>query len=603
MGRSPAVVKRSPVAMGWLVSLWMFWGLFLIDAAFKMQPKINADRTSTPSLFDPTSGDTALSQLQNSTNITHVLTKVTKTTAQETPRMILLRANSLPDLKLDVHTLCVCNLLVEQCDINCCCDPDCTASDVSTFTTCNVHIVTGDRELCKHEAAIYLPVASKVVTLTNPSIFCIKTNNYKKGSSFFTPELPSTDNFDRLVKQFGGFSFGTNEAPPSTSSSTSNGYQYGMPIKVNGGYLKLPAPLATSACTDNNPAAFLIDQTTHCSRRIHKPTNCTSLPALNIKNYLNFKILPSPNADWNSGIPVLLTSIILRSQKRTLIRLKDFAVNNWTPNQVVNVCRNIVLEVKYVIEYNNKGNIINATAAFVLGAIDSSMGPVQQLFQISFIQNNSVGVPLSGNPGYMVGLPLVAGFGPNATVGIIQTTDRFGQLTVMKSSSHQDCLQMEGLRTPVLFGYNLISGCLMSITNITNCRQWSRIIKNMLLGPNFPQSVASFGNTPVQNAKDWVTIKHATSIIQRCGCELVESLVLEVKWTKYGSLINPQAKIVEVTLTFEETCILKPLKTATTLHISTSVKFTDVSASAQPGYKSKPKLDAKLPYDFFFPFV
>lgn len=27
-----------------------------------------------------------------------------------------------------------------------------------------------------------------------------------------------------------------------------------MPIKVNGGYLKLPAPLATSACTDNNPA-------------------------------------------------------------------------------------------------------------------------------------------------------------------------------------------------------------------------------------------------------------------------------------------------------------------------------------------------------------
>ncbi|XP_059844132.1 tectonic-1 isoform X1 [Hypanus sabinus] len=580
------------------VSLWMVWAWFLVqgptDAVLEVRADKFAERISTSS----PSGSTE--------NPTH--TTKPKPTTQVAPKVALPRASNLPDLKINVRTLCVCNLLVGQCDVNCCCDPDCMSSDRSTFSTCDVHIVTGDNELCRQDAAMYSTNSSEVVTLINPNLFCIETNNYKKGSSFFAPEVPSTSNFNSLMKQFSGFSFSTDKAsstlsPTSVSSSTSSSYQYGMPIKVRGGYLKLPAPLATTTCTDNNPAAFLIDQTTHCSRRIQKSTNCTSLPAFSISNYLNVKILPSPDANLNSGIPVFLSSITLKSLNGTLIRLKDFAVNNWLPNQDVNICRNIVLEVKYIIVYNSKGTIVNALAALVLGTIDSNLVPVQQRFQIIFIQENTVGVPVSGNPGYIVGLPLVAGFGPNATVGIIQSKNRFGQLTVMKSSANQDCLQMVGFRTPVLFGYNLNSGCIMRITNVTTCHQWSNIIRNLLIGQNFPQSVASFGNTPVQNVKDWVTIQKATSIIQRCGCEVPESLMLEVKWTKYGSLINPQAKIVEVTQTIRETCILRSLKTATNLYISTSVKFTDVSTSAQPGYKSKPMLYINLPYDFFFPFV
>lgn len=31
------------------------------------------------------------------------------------------------------------------------------------------------------------------------------------------------------------------------------------------------------------------------------------------------------------------------------------------------------------------------------------------------------------------------------------------------------------------------------------------------------------------------------------SCQLPVALVIEVKWTKYGSLLNPQAKIVNVT--------------------------------------------------------
>ncbi|XP_078410306.1 tectonic-1-like [Cetorhinus maximus] len=580
-------------------------GLLLIGVRTHIVGKVLADQNFTGNAsasppLDSTSGQVTI--------LSHTWTDLTTSLSPDAPAVALPRAGVLPNLHINVGTLCVCNLLVEQCDINCCCDPDCRKSDLTTFTKCDVQIVTGDRKLCNQEAAMYYLNRNKSVSLINPSIFCIETNNYRAGSSFFTPEVPTTGNFDSLMKQFDGFSFSTAETPPnppstSRSSSTPTGYQYGVPIKVVDGFLRLPAPLATSACADNNPAGFLVNQATHCSRRFDIATDCSKFPALSIKNYLSSNIFPSPNANLSSSIPFHLTSIILRSVNRTQTRLNDYAADNWTPRLHVDVCQNVVLEVNYIIVYNDKGKIVKASAAFILGAINSSMVPIQQHFQISFIQENTAALPLSGNPGYVVGLPLVAGFGPNASFGIIQSKNRLGQLTVIKSSTNQDCLQMEGLRTPVLFGYNLKSGCILRIINHTACHQWSRIIRNLLIGQNFPQTVASFGNSPVQNVKDWVTIEQVTSLTQGCNCDIPQSLALEVKWTKYGSLINPQAKIVAVTRTIRETCIMIPLKTAGALHISTSVTFTDVSASAHPRYKMRPKMNVKLPYNFFFPFV
>ncbi|XP_067911071.1 tectonic-1 isoform X2 [Heterodontus francisci] len=497
-------------------SLMIVMGLLLINVRIDVVSNVLADDNFTASVATSRLVDSTTS---NTTIYFDHSTVLTTPSSTEAASVALPWAGTLPDLKINVRTLCVCNLLVEQCDINCCCDPDCRKSDISTFTTCDVQLVTGDRKLCNQEAAMYFLKMNKFVSLINPSIFCIETNNYRAGLSFFAPEVPTTGNFDNLVEQFRGFSFSPAEAPPnppptSRSSSTPSGYQYGVPIKVVDGFLRLPAPLTTSACTDNNPAGFLVDQATHCSRRFDIATDCSEFPALSIQNYLNFSIFPSPNANLNSSIPFLLKSINLRSLGGTLTRLNDSAADDWTPDFVVDVCRNVVLEVNYNIVYNDEGKIVNASAAFTLGAINSSMVPIQQHFQISFIQENITAIPLSGNPGYVVGLPLVAGFGPYASFSIIQSKNRLGQLTVIKSSTNQDCLQMEGLRTPVLFGYNLKSGCILRIINNSTCHQLSQIIRNVLIGQNFPQVVASFGNTPVQNVKDWVTIKQVTSRTQ-----------------------------------------------------------------------------------------
>lgn len=40
-----------------------------------------------------------------------------------------------------VAALCVCDLTPAQCDVNCCCDPDCSSMDFSVFSACSVPVV------------------------------------------------------------------------------------------------------------------------------------------------------------------------------------------------------------------------------------------------------------------------------------------------------------------------------------------------------------------------------------------------------------------------------------------------------------------------------
>ncbi|EMP37120.1 Tectonic-1 [Chelonia mydas] len=386
-------------------------------------------------------------------------------------------------------TLCVCDLSVAQCDVNCCCDPDCSAADFSLFTTCSVHIVTGDSQLCTQEAAIYsINVTAhpperifKLVDQNNPSIFCIHATNYKQALSFIPPEMPTSQNFDSLLKQFEGVTF--------------------------------------SAESD-----VLLN---------------TELDAQNFSDTNETARYEVPKSSQLVNVTLQTITVQSLSGTRTLLNSSDVLL---LPKNLDNqVCINVVLGVSYSITYTDAGEITDAAVSFVLGTINTKMLPIQQSFEITFTQLNTKPVPLSGNPGYGIGLPLRAGFRPTST-------NTHGQLTVLQSSSNQDCLAVEGVRTPVLFGYNIISGCKLRITASTECQLLANIILNVLKGQNFPEYVASFGNSQAQDVLDWVPITHIQSSEQGL-CQIPVSFEIEVKWTKYGSLMNPQAKIVNVSAT------------------------------------------------------
>ncbi|KAF0039293.1 hypothetical protein F2P81_007528 [Scophthalmus maximus] len=98
---------------------------------------------------------------------------------------------------------------------------------------------------------------------------------------------------------------------------------------------------------------------------------------------------------------------------------------------------------------------------------------------------------------------------------------------------------------------------------------------------------------------------HITFVQEVQSCSIPLSLHLEVEWTKYGSLVNSQPQIVSITEIIQTNTTSLALLSggSSILSIRTSVAFVPVSAAALPGYRATPTINAKLPYDFFFPFV
>uniref|UniRef100_A0A8B9JTB8 Tectonic family member 1 n=1 Tax=Astyanax mexicanus TaxID=7994 RepID=A0A8B9JTB8_ASTMX len=532
-------------------------------------------------------------------------------------------SGSLPAPVTRVSDLCPCDVQSDQCEVNCCCDPDCS-QERPLFTRCSVQKVTGDPRLCSQDAALYSlrttaegfsAVQTSVQRQINPDVFCIQTANYEQGLSFVTPNTPTEQNFDYLFNRFVGFFFGGSggkgSALQTPGQGNSPGYLYGdiMRTEDQAGqtdFFRLPASAGTANCLDSNPAAFLKDETSRCVRSFSLAQDCTTLPALSFQTYTSFRIFSGKDTEANL-VAVGVEAVTLQAVDGTQTLLVEAAADvPLEPEflQSAKVCNQVVLQVKYTVWYGEAGQIVRVSAAFVLGAVSNSMLPIQQNFQISFVQEAKSDAVLrsSGNPGYVQGLPLVAGW--RTAEGIIRSTDPQGSLTVLQSSVEQDCLFGVPQRSPVLFGTDTLSGCTFRLEDGANCSLVSEVILGTLKGQSFPDYVATFGNSLPQNLMDWVPIENQTTVTSLQDCSIPLSYHLEVRWTKYGTLVNPQSQIVSVmeVITFN-TSTLPSSSTGGLIPVSSSVSFIDVSASASPGYRAAPTINAKLPYDFFFPFV
>ncbi|XP_045362334.2 tectonic-1 isoform X2 [Camelus bactrianus] len=481
----------------------------------------------------------------------------------------------------DVAALCVCDLSPEKCDVNCCCDPDCSSTDFSIFSACSIPVVMGDSQFCSQKAAIYsLNFTAdppqrifKLVEQINPSIFCIHITNYKPALSFINPEVPDENNFDKLMKTSDGFSLNAESDASFTDkpdAPNSAKYEYGVCLQTSDSFLRFPSPLTSSLCSDNNPAAFLVNQAVKCTRSISLE-QCEEIETLSMAYYSSPKILRVPNS--GTKVPITVQSIVFRSLNKTLTRLEytDVLRQVLVETGQVQVCTNVVLEVKYSLTYTDAGEVVQADLSLLLGAVSSAMVPLQQKFEIYFIQS----------------------------------TNRYGQLTILRSTTEQDCLAAEGIRTPVLFGYSMQSGCKLRLTGAVTCRLVAQKVKSLLKGQGFPDYVAPFGNSRAQDVLDWVPVHFITQTSHvKDSCQLPVALAIEVKWTKYGSLLNPQAKIVNVTANLISSSFPETSSgNERTILISTAVTFVDVSAPAEAGFRARPAINARLPFNFFFPFV
>ncbi|XP_035505499.1 tectonic-1 [Scophthalmus maximus] len=609
------------------VSAAVLWSL--VFSCFFSFNAVTADENVTTREFNATASG-AYAVTNNGTD-TYTPQEVTEPTAghrsTEEPVGASTAARPLPASgrllvpATDVARLCPCDEHRSVCDTNCCCDTAC-AEEASLFTGCSVHSVSGNKQMCSRDVALYslgstidgyskLQLAVKKET--NSDIFCIQSQNRIDGLSHLSPALPTDSNFDSLFKQFTSFLFGMEENSGQTATAepvASSGYQYGDVMVTAGeggerGVFWLPAPSVTADCVDTSPAAFLKEERRGCSRQMVLDQDCSTLPALNMKTYTEIQLFAEKTKDA-AVVPVEVASVILQSVDGTQTEWKMSEGEILSPVLLnPDLCANVVLEVVYVMKYNPAGEIVNVNASLVLGFVRGAALPLKQEFHITFVQQGveDVAVHYSGNPGYVVGLPLVSG--TQTPEGIVRSINPRETLSLLDTTKDQDCLRGPHQRVPVLFGLDSVSGCTLRLEEVVNCTLVSQELLDILRGPKYPQHIASFGNSPLNNPQDWVQIKTGFSPGEVQSCSIPLSLHLEVEWTKYGSLVNSQPQIVSITEIIQTNTTSLALLSggSSILSIRTSVAFVPVSAAALPGYRATPTINAKLPYDFFFPFV
>ncbi|CAB1451086.1 unnamed protein product [Pleuronectes platessa] len=504
----------------------------------------------------------------------------------------------------DADRLCPCDEHSGACDINCCCDTECD-EELPLFTGCSVSTVSGNKQLCSCDVASYSlrstidgysQLQPSVRKETNYDIFCIQSQNRIDGWSHPSPSLPTDSNFDTLFKQFTSFLFGLEEN--TAELQVPSGYQYGDVMVTAGedgdrGMFWLPAPGVTADCVDTSPAAFLKDDSRGCSRRVNLDQDCSSLPALKMGTYTDVQLLTGTNKDA-AVVPVEVASVILQSLEGTQTKWNMSGGENLSPVLLnPGLCANVVLKVVYAMKYNPAGKIVNVSVSLILGFVRETALSLKQEFQITFLQQDveEVAVDYSGNPAFIF-------------TGIVRSIDSRQTLSLLDAAEDQDCLRGLHQRSPVLFGLDSVSGCTLRLEDTANCSLVSQVLLDVLRGPNYPQYVASFGNSPLNNPLDWVQIS-SFHPGEAQSCSIPLSLHLEVEWTKYGSLVNAQPQIVSIKEVVQTNTTSFALLSGSSsiLTISMSVAFTPVSAAALPGYNAMPTIDAKLPYDFFSPFV
>ncbi|KAM5151735.1 tectonic-3 [Mantella aurantiaca] len=394
-------------------------------------------------------------------------------------------------------TICSCDLSPGNCDLNCCCDPDCSPSDpASVFTSC-------------------LPGSTKMGCAGDPVLTLSASNT----------------------------------------------------VSV----LRQPASMgAQSICANSNPAKFLLSGSTLCQHVFSNLTDAceTDLSLDSAYYYQDVTVLPVPAAV--SGQVVSTVPITGSVAGRPVLQGDQ--------------CNDVVSQVTYTVLYNGTQGISGVSVDFVLRNVSTTSPSIPLNTTVIYKPiTSAAGSPVqtrSGNPGYLVGYPVLSSN---------------GHLLLLRSQVGESCSY-----SPVQFGINALSGCAIRGTTLETCSDFQTRAYQILLGGNAPQSLAVFGNVTAAQSGSWTPIIHQNCSSQgtcSSGCLIPVFLDMQIMWAQVGLISNPQSQLLSARFLY--TCQSVKCQDATLLQ--TRVSFTDLTRRG-PAPRSSPGITGRDPVDFFFPF-
>ncbi|CAL1545914.1 unnamed protein product, partial [Lymnaea stagnalis] len=189
---------------------------------------------------------------------------------------------------------CACDLTRYACDINCCCDTECSTREKARFSGCIAGLSGGqspEDQDYKCSSKAFNPTDWHLVT-------CVywENNGYLGMYYQSRSKLKSSDEFSQEVaqKSKGRFTFGETER--RFDSSTTSGYSYGSVIRsiredvttnnrFLSGTLALSQPGPGGLCNQLTPVQYLVDFTSSCRVTV-TPQLCNPLSVLSSRIYI-----------------------------------------------------------------------------------------------------------------------------------------------------------------------------------------------------------------------------------------------------------------------------------------------------------------------------
>ncbi|XP_010220467.1 PREDICTED: tectonic-2 [Tinamus guttatus] len=359
---------------------------------------------------------------------------------------------------------CPCDLTAGACDVRCCCDQECTTDLKQLFTgSCFTGVFGGDvnppfDQLCSAKSMEYTPDWFPFLCVQS-SLDNTPFLGYFYHGSISTPRDAS---FKIPLQVSPGRLF--------------TGYRQGDPVMTEeNDYFTIPQQSMAGQCVGNAPVAFLQDFDVRCLT--HLASYREGLPH---------------DVRVNSGTGDFIQQNVIFG---TITDIDKFITRSESPPTTEVACKNVTFAEHYKFIWKGK-NIKEINVTVFLGSLcDGEI--LTQRFTVKFVSlNNTNETESFGNPGYQVGKPLRA--------ANLNASDAFGSLKLWWPALGGLCIS--SAYTPVLFGLDSLSGCMLEVGVNEDCNLLRGNVTDKLNSLVQATHVGKRSNSSYGNLNDWVEI-------------------------------------------------------------------------------------------------
>lgn len=308
-------------------------------------------------------------------------------------------------------------------------------------------------------------------------------------------------------------------------------------------------------------------------------------------------------------------------------------------------CRDALADLCYTIVYSGKAadsRILKAYADLVLTDVPATSLTLTQRFAVVFQSEspvarsnanaNVVNRTRSGNPGYLLGRPLLAGAKSDDGTRVVPQIDG---LRVLGATGDSSCLESDPDAVVVPFGSDLRTGCLLRLDRAELedfCRgdgphaaakglpRYFNVSADLVFqGETHSLAddlVGIFGNADPLDPTQWldITVKPAAAGQDAAQWRELEGVCLfaitsmnyRFLWAFVGARDNPQPKIIAARLEFgTEDLVYRYDGTnpgVQAFSIQTTVTFKEYKADYDHYTPPSPPVAISVPYDVWYPF-